>query len=267
MQKTGVFMKQGIDRDKMILALHRAMLATFDESKWTELALLLHMDRVLISGPHNLLRSVRWRTDDYPKDALTVLRMFTNKDENLEKVVQFVNLEPWLRANDPDLHAEIYGMPDVIPLEEIEGFGRKLDIPELNQHASRIRSGIRSDPSQAIGSAKELLETVLKTVLGAHGDALAKDDMPALWKKAAGELGLDARSVDLSREGAEIIRRVLGSLSQIVVGVARVRTKYGTGHGRAKAEELEFAHALLVVNSAITLATFVLQVWQAREDQ
>jgi hypothetical protein len=46
------------------------------------------------------------------------------------------------------------------------------DVLELNRHAARIRHGIAEDPAQAIGSAKQLLETVLKTVIG------DKDEFP-----------------------------------------------------------------------------------------
>jgi hypothetical protein len=44
--------------------------------------------------------------------------------------------------------------------------------------------------------------------------------------------------------------------------VAELRTLYGTGHGRSKVPELEVAHVRLVVNAAISVASFLVEVWQ-----
>jgi hypothetical protein len=54
----------------------------------------------------------------------------------------------------------------------------------------------------------------------------------------------------------------LSNLGQVVIGVAELRTLYGTGHGRSKAPELEIAHARLVVNAAICVTSFLVEVWQ-----
>lgn len=118
-------------------------------------------------------------------------------------------------------------------------------------------TGITDDPSQAIGSAKELLETVLKTVIGDH-EQKSRQDIPELLKKAQAQLDLDPRSAS----GSETLRRTLSNLGQVVHGVAELRSLDGTGHGCSKSRELEVAHARLVVNSAITIAAFLLEIWQ-----
>jgi len=51
---------------------------------------------------------------------------------------------------------------------------------------------------------------------------------------------------------------------QVVTGVAQVRNRYGNGHGRMNGRELEIAQGRLVVNGAVAIATFLLEVWQAR---
>jgi hypothetical protein len=135
---------------------------------------------------------------------------------------------------------------------------------QLNRHAARIRNGIQSDPAQAIGSAKELLETVLKGVLEEKGGSTGADEMPGLLKRACQKLGLDVASVDLTDPAADVVRRVLGNLGQVVMGVAQVRNVYGTGHGRVNSRDMEIAHARFVVNAAVCAATFLLEVWQAQ---
>jgi hypothetical protein len=127
--------------------------------------------------------------------------------------------------------------------------------------AAWIRKAIESDPAQAIGSAKELLETTLKAVLG-DGNYNRDDDIPALLKSARSKLGLDPKDVDPTLAAAGTIRRTLSNLGQVVVGVAEVRNLHGTGHGRVNSRELEAAHARLVVNAAITLATYLLEMWR-----
>jgi hypothetical protein len=117
------------------------------------------------------------------------------------------------------------------------------------------------DPELAIGSAKELLESVLKTVTGDHSQKPV-DDIHVLLKKAQQQLNLDPRGTNVAAPGAESLKRTLSNLGQVVIGVAELRTLYGTGHGRSKSIELELAHARLVVNAAISIATFLLEVWQ-----
>jgi hypothetical protein len=256
-------LKPGASRGRAVIALKRAIVATFDDSRWRELGYL--SDQIELVERHGrLLRSLYWGDPDYESCVMEVLPVVLGKGfERLEEVADFVGLQEWLARNDAALSAELYGGGDVVPLVTVEAAGKLLDINELNRHAARIRKGITDDPAQAIGSAKELVETVLKSVLGEHGEHGA-GDIPALLKRAQRELDLDPTSPDPGVPGADTIRRILSNLGQVVVGVAEVRNLYGTGHGRSKARELEAAHARLVVNAAITLATFLLEVWQQR---
>jgi Abortive infection C-terminus len=149
----------------------------------------------------------------------------------------FVGLEPWLQANDPALHSELYG-GQLVPLEHLDDASKILDVAEISRHAGRIRKSITDDPAQAIGSAKELVETVLKSIVEDYSQKPV-EDMPTLLKKAQEKLGLDAKSVGDGVPGAQTLRRTLSNLGQIVIGVAEIRTLYGTGHGRSRSRELE----------------------------
>jgi hypothetical protein len=262
-------MRSDAQKNKVLLALKRAIEATFDEGKWLELGYLTNQIETIERHPR-LLKSCHFGDQDYGGNILSILpNILRSKDSsgswdgNLGIVEDFVGLEDWLRENESVLYAELYG--SLIPLSEVADVAGSLDIVEFERHAARIRHVIRSDPGLAIGSAKELLETVLKAVLAEHGPALSKDDIPGLLKRACQKLGLDVQGVNPVTPGADTIRRVLGNLGQIVVGVAEIRNLYGTGHGRAKAGELDLAHARLVVNSAVAVGTFLLQVWQAKK--
>jgi hypothetical protein len=256
-------MKTNVNYNRAILALKRAIVATFDDGKWLELGYLTDSIEI-ISGHPRLLRSLHWGDDDYEGNVLAVLpRIIGNDPGKLRAIEEFVGLDQWLKENDPALRAEIYDAGEMVSLEEVEQAAKHLDIVELNKHAARIRNGIRDDPEQAIGSAKELLETTLKAVLRIEGERSA-DDISALLKRAQKELDLDPKAVTDDTPGKETIKRVLSSLGQIVAGVAEVRNLYGTGHGRHRSRALEIAHARLVVNAAITIATFILEVADER---
>jgi hypothetical protein len=257
-------MKDGFNADKAILALQRAMVATFDDGRWQELGYLVG-NHAAVVGHARLLRSLHWGDDDYGGCVFDVLPALLGRNrENLKVVEEFVGLREWLRKNDPELCAELYDDEEpVVSLEQVEEASTIHDVVDLNKHAGRIRKGIVEDPEQALGSAKELLETVLKTVVGDH-NLKPSDDISALLKKARTELDLDPNAPSGTSPAADSLRRTLSSLGQIVVGVAEVRNLYGTGHGRSKSHELEIAHARLVVNAAISVATFLLEVWQDR---
>jgi len=256
-------MKKDANRNKAILALKRAMVATLDDTKWRELGYLTDSIE-LISGHPRLLRSLYWGDEDYEGNVLSVIpRIIGDDREKMRIVEEFVGLEDWLRENDPVLYVELYDIGEMVPLEVVEEAATKLDIVELNKHAARIRRGIREDPEQAIGSAKELLETVLKAILGIEGEQ-SSEEISALIKKAQKRLDLDPKSISEDVPGATTIKRTLSNLGQIVTGVAEVRNLYGTGHGRHHSSELEIAHARLVVNAAITIATFLVEVARER---
>ena len=256
--------KHDASREKILVGLKRAVEDTFNAGKWKELGYLLGRASAVEDHPR-LLRSLSWGDEDYPSNVFSVLReLVGERFENLEPVVDYVDLREWLRRNDAKLYAELCedSAPHV-PLDQCEHAAGVHSIAELARHASRIRSGLDdgNDPELAIGSAKELLESVLKTVTGDHGQK-PTDDIPTLLKKAQKELDLDPRGVSGTLPGADSLRRTLSNLGQVVVGVAELRTLYGTGHGRSKTDKLELAHARLVVNAAISVATFLLEIWQ-----
>lgn len=252
--------------EQRILAVNRAVVSTFDDYRWQELGIL--MDCIgLIENHSRLLRSLRWGDDDYEGHSLRMLRQIVDNDEpKLLKIEEFVGVHKWLAEEDPECWKAVYGDNQTIELESIEEIGERLDILELNRHAGRIRRGIQNDAEQAIGSAKELVETVLKSIVGVEGER-ANQDMTALVKDARRELGLDGDQSLVGKPGEETIRRTLSNLGQIVQGLAEVRNLYGTGHGRYKSKALDEAHARLMVNSSITLATFFLEISDAKSTE
>ena len=255
--------------NRVVIAIKRCIVATFDQPKWNEFGYFADCYEIINSHPR-LLRSLGWGDLDYEDCVLDIIPKIIGESadslrgDRFRIVEEFIGLRDWLRNSDADLYAAIYIKADGMLLDDVEEAVSRLDVAEFNRHVARIRTGIQSDPEQAIGSAKELLESVLKAIVGLEGER-SKEEIPALIKKARRVLDLDPNHNSSSAPGADIIRRTLSNLGQIVTGVYEVRNLYGTGHGRYRSSELEIAHARLVVNAAVTIAAFLLDVAHERE--
>lgn len=153
-------------------------------------------------------------------------------------------------------------------LDELQVVTKELGLEDVDEHAARIRRGLHDDPAQAIGSSKELLETVLKAVLGLHGNGPeTKVEIPKLVKMAGEQLGLDAAGHRGRDPGAEQRRRLFGSLATIVNSVAELRNAgFGTGHGGTQRPTLDVATARLVVSSAVAVATFYMEAYATEKE-
>ena len=162
------------DQSKVILALKRCVVDTFEDSNWRELAYITRSNALIENHPR-LLRSLHFGDEDYDMHAMEVIPQIINSDpERLRVVEDYVGLDEWLQNSDPRLHAQIYGTGEVFTLGDVEEVALRMDIVEISKHIERIRNGIRNDPEQALGSAKELLESVLKIIVELEGNELAK---------------------------------------------------------------------------------------------
>ena len=263
-------LRDDVKPDTVILAVAKAIEAKFNRGMWLELALLTGTrDEVL--AHRRLLRSLDWGDDDYFGNVIEIVPRLLGEPRhpvprrrglgfpNFDVVEDFLGLPDWLRKSEPELYAQMYG--GLVPVDALQAAAAELGITDVDEHAARIRRGLRDDPAQAIGSAKELLETVLKSILGLHGTGKAtKLHVPELLKKANVELGLDAAGVRSGDPGAEQRRKALGSLAQLVIATAELRNAgFGTGHGLSRGPELDVPTARLVVAAAVAVATFYIE--------
>lgn len=133
------------------------------------------------------------------------------------------------------------------------------DLGYVSQQITRMEAAVISDPGLAIGTAKELVETCCKTILSERNVEIHKnDDLPQLVKRTVKELKLTPDDIPEKAKAAKTIRILLSNLATITNGVAELRNKYGTGHGKeAKAKGLGPRHAKLAVGAASTLAVFL----------
>ena len=140
------------------------------------------------------------------------------------------------------------------------------DLDGINRQVERLAAAAESDPALAVGTAKELVETVCKTILEDRGITPGNDDFPKLVRAVAKELSLLPDGVSEKAKGSDVIRRLLSNLGQVTQGLAELRNLYGTGHGRsARAKGVQPRHAKLAIGSAATLAVFLLETHLERK--
>ncbi|MFF3671617.1 abortive infection family protein [Microtetraspora malaysiensis] len=135
-----------------------------------------------------------------------------------------------------------------------------VDPSGIHSELERIRRVVADYPDDAIGAAKQLVEATAKVVLRERGIPCdERHDLPELVKEAQKALSLHASKQQATPDGTESVKKILGGLSGIAVGLAELRNRYGTGHGRSSAPSgLALRHARLAVNAATTWCEMVL---------
>lgn len=120
---------------------------------------------------------------------------------------------------------------------------------------------INRSPTDAIGKAKELIEACSWTILDACKKAPDKK-YPTVQKlayTAINETNLTKYILQEFSADQEEIKKVLGSLNQIVTCLGKLRDNYGTGHGKVRGFEPLFKfEANLAVSSSVA---FVRYIW------
>ncbi|MCO5171140.1 MAG: abortive infection family protein [Planctomycetes bacterium] len=225
--------------------------ASLDLTRTADAQKLLRVFAEVIHGLEERIGSSPWGggTSDVVKSHFDRLVRHLDRDGY---VYQGGRLEP-----------KVVGNP---MLPEVEAIAVHLDADYLNQQVQRCRAGVDADPWLAVGTAKELVETICKTILRECGEEpVASAPLAALVKACSKQLGLCPEDVDNAHRAADTIRRILGSLGTVTQGLAELRNSHGTGHGQdARSRGLKPRHARLAVGAAVTVATFLFETFQER---
>lgn len=144
----------------------------------------------------------------------------------------------------------------------------KFDAHYLMRQIERIDSQVETDPRLAIGTSKELVETVCTMILNDVGKPPDKKwDLLELVKRTRDDLKLAPDDVPDSAKAADTIRKLLGNLGAITQSLAELRNSYGTGHGRdGRVKGLSPRHARLAAGAACVLSKFLFETHEHRND-
>jgi hypothetical protein len=152
-----------------------------------------------------------------------------------------------------------------VPLSD---FHRLNDPRVVQQHLERMSVNVDRDPAAAVGSAKELVESVCKFILDDYTVAYDKNDsLLDLYKKAAKALNLNREAVPDSAKGSESAQKILQNLATAVQSLAELRNELGLGHGKTKPSPAFARHARLAFNASRAVVEFLLETWHVRRAQ
>ncbi len=136
----------------------------------------------------------------------------------------------------------------------------------IDDRGRRLHLLAHDSPNDAVAGARELVESVCRTVLRLVGEPspgetadladIAKSTLEALERVPA---GIDAK------EAAAVVRRCVKQLGAVVASLGDLRNVSGLGHAReGKWKGLSPHHARLAVGAAVTLAGFVAESYRDR---
>ncbi len=141
-----------------------------------------------------------------------------------------------------------------VALKTLNAAVEKWAMPHLKKEINRAQAAIESDTNLAIGTAKDFLESVCKTILAERG-------IPMPTKPELQPLATEVRkALTLVPEGMEedAVKRLLVQLAGLTGCIAELRNDHGSGHGRhGQTRPLAQRHARLAVGAAATLAVFL----------
>lgn len=235
--------------------MQQRIVQTFGEADWIELGYVTG-DPDLIRNDDVLLPALRAGDPAYRTRVFDLLERLVAR-RGIEELVDYLGLSEWLEEHQPTSERGLFLTDDEDSLDDLAKVAASRNIPELSRQLRRIRRAVDNDPELAIGQAKEMLETVMKAILGQDGPD-TDIDIIKLVKMAREKLGLDGGGANTYRN------RTLSNLTQLVEGINKLRNLHGTGHGRSRAGETDPAHARLVVDSAAALCVFFLEIDRQR---
>lgn len=155
----------------------------------------------------------------------------------------------------------------LVPLAAIaDNLKEQFSSEYLNAQINAMLSMAESNPTEAIGKAKELIESCCKTILNSRKIAWDKNwGVGQLTGETLKILKLMPKDIPEDAPAAAEMKALLGNLRAIATNVAALRNHYGSGHGKsADYKGLSPRHAKLAVGSSITLVEFL---WETHLDR
>ena len=247
-------------------ALNRHLLAIWEGFKaaghdviWREVGILTmceHMDSSFSRLENSLYRG----NEDYEGLALQVMGLIVDRDPGNElKLARYAlcKLKGPFRGDSPErdqLQNVVHNLEGILVI----GGDDLSEHPNIADHSKRIQQAMIDDPEAAIGHSKDLVESALKTFLDLPADEPKKLTIPQMAKAARDKLSKDFGGLEHNKD----LLKTLSNFGQILDSIAKVRNRYGTGHGRGPEEtfDLPQPYVILAANAAIAAAVFLTQM-------
>ena len=207
-------------------------------------------------------------TDDKSnKLLLDLLNYYESQYPNFEKERDGIN-DPYSYGTPNDVYGKYYAkckeIAQTISSNQFSAFAAKsveeaFSSEYINKQMSIMLENQSTNPTEAIGKAKELIESCCKTILEQKGITInSKWDVGNLVDETMKLLEITPKHIPDTAKEATAIKAILGSLKGIASQIAIIRNAYGSGHGKsASYKGLEERHAKLAIGSSVTLVNFL----------
>lgn len=127
----------------------------------------------------------------------------------------------------------------------------------IQDHERRLARALEQrDYSQAVGSAKELCETVARLVLEARAETFTGHDYGPLIGRAHAAL---KRQPGVGVAADRMVRDMAGAARTLATQLGDLRNGWGTGHGRSRAPDTLEEHSFLAAEAALLWARWALR--------
>jgi hypothetical protein len=251
-------------RRQLVVAMGEAVAQSMDESEWKKFAIRYNLEDKTTER-YRFLRSLSFGDPDHEGMVVELIDyIFPNNPEAFFDLFDRVNVQNKLKRNYPNLITYWNGEDDSL-IEAISYGVAEVDavanVIDLGQYTRRIQEALPSDPHEAIGHTKDMLEATMRTIMDRRGLAVGKDaDFPSLTTRCMTELGLIATSPPAS-EGERYVRKIASAAKTMIETANEYRNLAGTGHGRVVGKEVDVtsADASLVASSGLILAAWLLR--------
>lgn len=149
------------------------------------------------------------------------------------------------------------------PSQSLGELIKKRNIPSIDAEFARALSNVNSEPREAVSAACNILESIFKIYITDEELGMPqKQDIQSLWKLVRSDLGFDPSLLQ-----DDDLKKILSGILSVVDGIGAFRTHASSAHGEGpKSYNLKPRHARLAINSAHTIALFVLETWDERKN-
>lgn len=207
-------------------------------------------------------------TDDKSnKLLLDLLNYYESQYLNFEKERDGIN-DPYSYGTPNDVYGKYYAkckeIAQKINSNQFSAFAAKsveeaFSSEYINKQMSIMLENQSTNPTEAIGKAKELIESCCETILERNGISPNKDwKLNQLVDETMKLLEITPKHIPDTAKEATAIKAILGSLRGIATNIAIIRNAYGSGHGKsASYKGLQERHAKLAIGSSVTLVNFL----------
>ncbi|MBL4795963.1 MAG: abortive infection family protein [Oleispira sp.] len=246
------------------ISISEALSSSMDESDWKKFAIRYGLTSHITDHPR-FLRSLSWGDPDYDGHVLDLVEHLSDRNmpalldlferSAVQRALRKIDdelLDIWNNKADPLVTALSHSLDEVNAVK---------DVVDLRQYIKRIEGSLPSDPHQAIGATKELLEATMRTILDKRGvENVHKYDFPKLTNTCFAELGLTQTNPPTNKSDGHI-RKISSNAKKMIETANELRNLAGTGHGHVvgKEEHLSSDDASLVASSGLILAAWLLR--------